>query len=98
MAGRMQESQVPAGDDVDEVITVDVTYFDEVGVKGENVRIAECKRIRRAFPQDLPVALFAPAARVDEERALAVVCQEQPVVHPVKSDRPYGFPSVDHIE
>lgn len=98
VVGRMQQSQMIAGDDVDEIVTLNVSYLNEVLVERENVRVTECKRVRRAFPQNLPVAPFPPPARVNEQRALAVVRQEQPVMYPVEPDRPHRLPPVYHVE
>lgn len=64
---RVQHPDVLRSQDMNQHTSLHVSYFDEAGLEGKDVRIEDGKRLRRALPRDLPVRTRPPTIAVDEE-------------------------------
>lgn len=73
---RVQHPDVLRSQDMNQHTSLHVSYFDEAGLEGKDVRVEDGKRLRRALPRDLPVRTRPPTIAVDEEREVRVAEQE----------------------
>lgn len=71
--------------------------FDEARLKSQYVRIRQGKRLRLAFPGNLPVLPGSPAVSIDEEGEVGIV-EEKLAVEPLDVDGFGIFLSGDKVE
>lgn len=93
----MQHPDILARHHMDQLARFNVADLDEARLKGQYVRIVECKGLRVAFPLDLPVRPRAPAVSIDEEAKVRIVEEEFPV-QAFNVNRPYVLLACDKIE
>lgn len=72
----MEEANVLSSDNVNQPASFHVPYFDEAGLKGEEVRVRESEGGWLPFPCDLPVGSCAPSISVNEEGEIRIIQQE----------------------
>ena len=72
----MQHSNISTRHDIYQLTRLNMPDLNEVWLKCQDIRIAERKSRRVAFPSDLPVLTCSPAVPIDEEREVRVIEQE----------------------
>ena len=72
----MQHPNIPPRHHMNQLARLNVSYLDEVGLKGQDVRVVERECLRCSLPLNLPVLSSSPAVAVDEEGEVGVVEQE----------------------
>jgi hypothetical protein len=72
----VEHPQVLASHDMNELTCLNMSDFDEVWLKRQDVGVVESKRLWRALPLNSPVLSRSPTISVNEEREFGVIEQE----------------------
>lgn len=72
----MQHANVPPSHDVNQFARLNVSYLNEIRLKGQDVGVVERECLWCALPLNLPVLASAPAVSIDEEAEIGVVEKE----------------------